>query len=221
MQDLTLITKFLKNLSANNNKPWFDEHRLQYETARAEFVQLVAEILKGLASFDEKFTFLQPKNCTFRINRDIRFSKNKTPYKKNMAAYFNADGKKADTAGYYLHLEPGNSFVAMGIWQPEKENLFKIRQEIDYNLRSFQKILGHSGFKKHLNKGLDENEKLIRAPKGFEENNPALDFIKLKSFVVRAAISDKELTEQKFSAKVLSIFKAGKPFVEFLNTSLH
>lgn len=221
MQNLTVVTKFLKTLSNNNNKPWFDKHRPQYETARAEFLNLVAEILKGLEPFDEKFTFLQPKNCVFRINRDIRFSKNKTPYKKNMAAYFNADGKKADTAGYYLHLEPGNTFVAMGIWQPEKDNLFKIRQEIDYNLKDFKKLLNQANFKKHLNKGLDETEKLIRPPKGFEEDNPAIDFIRLKSFVVRAAISDKELTEAKFAGKVLSIFKAGKPFVEFLNTALH
>ena len=221
MQDLTLVTKFLKSLSNNNNKPWFDAHRPQYETARAEFLEFVGEILKGLEQFDEKFTFLQPKNCVFRINRDVRFSKNKTPYKNNMSAYFNGDGKKSDTAGYYFHLQPGNSFVAMGIWQPEKENLYKIRQEIDYNLKDFKKILSNATFKKNLNKGLDESEKLIRPPKGFEEDNPAIDFIKLKSFVVRASITNKELTEEKFAARLLSIFKAGKPFVDFLNTALH
>ncbi len=221
MQDLTIVTKYLKNLANNNNKPWFDENRPKYEIARAEFINLVGEILKGLAPFDEKFTFLQPKNCVFRINRDVRFSKNKTPYKNNMSAYFNADGKKSDTAGYYFHLQPGNSFVAMGIWQPEKENLFKIRQEIDYNLKDFKKILSNASFKKNLNKGLDESEKLVRPPKGFEEVNPAIDFIKLKSFVVRSGIEEKELSDPKFAAKVVSIFKAGKPFVDFLNTSLH
>ncbi len=221
MQNLSLVIKFLKSLSANNNKPWFDAHRSQYDTARAEFIDLVEEILKGLQPFDEKFTFLQPKNCVFRINRDVRFSKNKTPYKNNMSAYFNADGKKSDTAGYYFHLQPGNSFVAMGIWQPEKDNLFKIRQEIDYNLKDFKKILSGASFKKNLNKGLDESEKLIRPPKGFEENNAAIDFIKLKSFVVRSGISDKELEDAKLANKVLGAFKAGKPFVDFLNTALH
>lgn len=221
MQNLLPVIKFLKKLEKNNNKPWFDANRKEYDEARAVFIELVAKVIKGLAPFNERFQFLEPKQCLFRINRDVRFSKNKLPYKKNFSAYFNQDGKKAETAGYYLHIEPGNSFVAMGIWQPEKEYLFKIRQEIDYNLTPFKKILASANFKKYFNDSLLLSDALVRAPKGFAEDLEAIKFIKLKSFVVRSTLSDKEVLDPHFYKKILLTFKAGKPFVDFLNTAFH
>ena len=112
--------KFLKDLKKNNNKPWFDEHRKQYENSKADILVLTTQMINAIAIFDKPIGILQPKNCTFRINRDVRFSKNKDPYKSNMAAYFNKDGKKGIGAGYYLHIEPGKSFAAGGISQATK-----------------------------------------------------------------------------------------------------
>mgnify|MGYP003735318431 FL=1 len=135
------IVKFLKDLAKNNNRPWFEEHRNQYETAKADFLLFISSIIKEIGTFDKPIAELEAKNCIFRINRDVRFSKNKSPYKNNMAGYFNKAGKNGIGAGYYLHIQPGKSFAAGGIWVPETAVLGKIRQEIDYNFDEWKKIL--------------------------------------------------------------------------------
>ncbi len=136
--------KFLTGLQKNNNKAWFEKNRNAYEEAKADFLAMVEKLIPGIAGFDPTIADQLAKNCTFRINRDVRFSKNKSPYKNNMAAYFNKAGKKGNGAGYYLHIEPGKSFAAAGIWQPEPADLAKIRQEIDYNINDWKKIFMES-----------------------------------------------------------------------------
>ena len=213
--------KFLKDLQKNNSKPWFDEHRKQYDNAKADLLVLVAELIKAIAVFDRPIGSLEPKNCIFRINRDVRFSKNKAPYKNNMAVYFNKDGKKGIGAGYYLHIEPGKTFAAGGIWMPESAVVAGIRQEIDYNLKDWKKIIEHKNFKLHFANGLSKEDVLVRPPKGYNEDNPAIEYLKLKSFIVSKPFTETEIQSKTFVKDVAKTFLAMKPMIDFLNTSLH
>ena len=208
--------KFLKDLKKNNNKPWFDKNRKQYDAAKEDFVLLVAQVIKGIGSFDPSIAGLEAKNCLFRINRDVRFSKNKDPYKNNMAAYFNKDGKKGLGAGYYMHIEPGKSFIAGGIWMPEPPVLAGIRQEIDSGFDEWKKMVESKAFKKMFPKGL-EGESLTRPPKNYDENNPAIEYIKRKSFIVTSTFTDTEIQSKGFTRELTKRFQAMKPLVDFIN----
>ncbi len=208
--------KFLKDLKKNNNKPWFDKNRKQYDAAKEDFVLLVAQVIKGIGSFDPSIAGLEAKNCLFRINRDVRFSKNKDPYKNNMAAYFNKDGKKGLGAGYYMHIEPGKSFIAGGIWMPEPPVLAGIRQEIDYGFDEWKKMVESKAFKKMFPKGL-EGESLTRPPKNYDETNPAIEYIKRKSFIVTSTFTDTEIQSKGFTRELTKRFQAMKPLVDFIN----
>jgi len=212
---------FLKDLKRNNNKTWFEEHRKQYEAARADFLNLVEKLIPSIAKFDAPIGRLTARECVFRINRDVRFSKDKRPYKNNMACYFNQAGKKDPGAGYYLHIEPGNNFIAGGIWLPEPQILSLIRQEIDYNFTDWKKIIDNKNFKNTFTESLKSNDKLVRPPKGYEPDNPAIEFLKLKSFVVSKPITDAELQDKDCVQTVAKTFNAIKPLIDFLNTALH
>ena len=211
--------KFLNDLQKNNNKPWFDEHRKVYENAKQNFLEFIEELIKGVSSFDKTIEHLTPKDCTYRINRDVRFSKNKNPYKNNMAAYFNLKGKKGTGAGYYFHCQPGESFAAGGVFMPMPPELAKIRQEIDYSFEDFKKIINNKTFKKYFPDGISGTESLSRPPKGYDEENPALEYLKLKSFIVTKKLTDAELLDKNFEKTIVNIFTAVKPFLDFLNTA--
>jgi len=215
----TSTLKFLKDLKKNNNKPWFDKNRKQYEMVKEDFILLVEKVIKGMGSFDNSIANLEAKQCIFRINRDVRFSKNKDPYKNNMAAYFNKDGKKGLGSGYYLHIEPGKSFVAGGIWQPEPAVLSGIRQEIDYNFDGWQKIVENKGFKKMFPEGL-KGDVLARPPKNYNETNPAIQYIKMKNFIVTGPFNDTEIQSKDFVKNIVKTFQAMKPLIDFLNTAI-
>jgi uncharacterized protein (TIGR02453 family) len=217
LQSSTL--KFLKELKKNNNKPWFDANRKNYEQAKEDFLLLAEKLIGAIAVFDPAIANLKAKDCTFRINRDVRFSKDKSPYKSNIAGYFNRNGKKSNGAGYYLHIEPGNSFAAGGIWMPEAKDLAKIRQEIDYSFDEWKKITGTAAFKKMFAEGI-KGESLSRPPKGYEETNPAIAFLKLKSFIVSRPFTDAELQSKTFTKDVAATFKTMKPFIDFLNAGV-
>ena len=212
---------FLKSLKKNNNKPWFDANKSKYLEVRNNFEEFVALLLQKMALFDEDLKELEYKNCLFRINRDVRFSKDKTPYKINFSASFNKGGKKSIYAGYYLHLQPGgNSFIGGGLWRPEPEQLKKVRQEIDYCFPEFKKIIEVPAFKKNYG-GLekDQNQMLINIPKGYEKENPAADFLKMKSFVASKNIADVDLTNPKFMNQIVDSYKTLKPLLNFINRS--
>ena len=213
---------FLKELKRNNNKTWFDNHKAKFLSAKNDFENFVQEIIKVISAFDNDIKDLQAKNCTFRINRDIRFSKDKTPYKTNMGASFNRGGKKSIFGGYYFHLEPGGkSFVGGGLWMPDPIALKKLRQEIDYCFPEFQKIISNPSFKKQYNNlEMNEGQMLVNVPKGYDKENPAASFLKLKSFVATKNIRDTLLTNSGLLKETAKAFKALMPLVKFMNRSL-
>lgn len=213
--------QFLNDLKRNNHKPWFDENRRSYEAAKEDFAAFIDKIIQQFGKKDSSIAHLKAKDCMFRINRDIRFSKDKTPYKTNFGAFINSEGKKSMTAGYYFHLSPGESFTGGGMWQPPADMLAKVRQEIDYNLINFEKIISSKKFKTTYN-GLyaEEGQVLQRVPKGYEPDNPAAEYLKHKSFTAIANIGDEELTGKSLSAKVVNAFETLLPLNNFLNKAL-
>lgn len=218
LQPATL--KFLNSLKKNNNKPWFDENRKQYDIVRAGFLEMVTDIIKHIARFEPAIGTQAAKDCVFRINRDVRFSKDKSPYKSHFSCYFNKAGKKSNGAGYYLHIEPGKSFAGGGIWMPEPQVLANIRQEIDYNFKGFKKITSNSRFKKTFAGGLHSEESLIRPPKGYDEHNPAIDYLKMKSFIVSHPFSDAQVLSKNLVKDITTTFATMKPLIDYLNTAI-
>lgn len=210
---------FLNDLAQNNNKVWFDKHRDEYLAVKEDFEGLVTGVLGGLAASDAVFEEVNAKDCIMRIFRDVRFSKDKTPYKTNLGAGFSKGGKKFSGAGYYLHIEPGGkSFAGGGAWQPEAPLLKAIRQEIDYNLDAFTGIINDKKFKKYFPK--IDGEQLKKLPQGYAADNPAIEWLKLKSFTVGYSFSDEEVTAKGFEKKAVETFRTMAPFIDFLNKSL-
>jgi len=210
---------FLRDLKKNNNKEWFDKNRERYLAAKDNVAETIDTLLPELCKFEKKFSGLTSKDCLFRIYRDVRFSKDKSPYKNNIGASINAGGKKVQNAGYYLHIEPGKSFLAGGIWMPPGDLLKKIRQEIDYNGKQINKILSQKDFKKYYGK-LDEEYKLKTTPKGYDKEHPDIDLLRLTSFIVWHKFSDKEVTSTGFVKQLVKGSKLMKPFLDFLNTAI-
>ena len=140
--------RFLKSIQKNNNKVWFDKNKPAYLSAKEDVGALVDGVIAELVKIDKTLAGLSSKDCVFRIYRDVRFSKDKRPYKTNLGASINAGGKKVMVPGYYLHLEPGKSFLAGGLWMPPGEELKKIRQEIDYNGTDYNKNNSNPAYKK-------------------------------------------------------------------------
>jgi uncharacterized protein (TIGR02453 family) len=219
LQSSTL--KFLKDLSKNNNKPWFDAHRKQYDDAKKDFELFIQSIIDRHAKQDDTIRELTAKNCLFRINRDIRFSKDKTPYKTNMGASINRGGRKSIYAGYYFHCEPGQSFVGGGVWMPMPEEMKKVRQEIDYCFDEFSKIIGSKKFKTvYGDLYKDKEVSLSRVPQGFDKDHPAADYLKLKSWIAMQSLKDADLTSKELVKKTLVAFETLQPMVQFINRSL-
>lgn len=217
---LELVLKFLKKLQKNNNKVWFDANRDSYEQAKSEVKELVAVTIKGISKFDPSIASLEPKDCMFRINRDVRFSKDKAPYKTNMGFMIAPGGKKSLKSCYYVHIEPGNCFVAGGIWMPMPEQLKLIRQEIDYNGEALDKILSSKTFKKYF-QGFDQEMKLIRMPKEYSEDNPHADYLKLKSFTVTTPLEETVFADnKKLVSSIIQPFSELYTLNQFLNRAL-
>lgn len=213
--------KFLKDLKKNNSKEWFDKNRKAYEVAKADFLLLVENVLKELSKKDASIAHLQAKDCVFRINRDVRFSKDKSPYKTNMGMSIAPKGKKGISAGYYFHVEPGGCFMGGGLYQPMPDDLKKVRQEIDYSYDEFSKIVSSKKFKSvYDGLSMDEGLKLSRPPKGYDENNPAIEFLKLKSFIAMTNVADKDLMDKNLTKKIVTSFEALQPMINFLNRAL-
>jgi uncharacterized protein (TIGR02453 family) len=210
--------QFLKQLKLNNSKEWMDANRKSYETAKADFEQFVTAIIEGISAFDAELGNLTAKQCIFRVNRDIRFSENKAPYKSNFGAFFSKGGKKSAAAGYYIHLEPGASFMGGGSWMPPADMLKNIRQEIDYDLKAFKKIIDQKDFK-NLYPTID-GERLKKAPQGYDIENPAIEFLRLKSFTVGHPVVDETFIGKTAAKDIVRSMKIMKPFNDFLNRSL-
>jgi uncharacterized protein (TIGR02453 family) len=220
-----MITKealqFLEDLIANNNTDWMHANKKRYESYKKDYHNYIASILVEMKPLDKSLELLEVKNCTFRINRDIRFSKDKSPYKTNMGVWFTQNKFRKNSPGYYIHFEKGNSFIAGGVWCPEPEELKKIRKEIAYFHEDLEAIVNNKTFKTEF-KALtrDENNTLKKAPKDFEPNHPAIEFLKLKSFTASEKIDDNLFTKKDFSKVVAQKLMVLKPLNDFLNRAL-
>lgn len=211
--------KFILQLGENNHKEWFDAHREEYLAAKTDYENTVQQILDGLAKQDASMENLQVKDCVFRIYKDVRFSKDKTPYKTNMGAAFQAGGKKSLSAGYYFHYEPGgHSFAGGGLWMPAAPELKKVRQEIDYNFDELQHIVSGKNFKKYF--GALGGETLKTIPQGYTADNPAITVLRHKSFTVDHHLTDETCTKPGLVKEILQSFAAMQPLLAFLNRAL-
>lgn len=213
--DLKTILIFLKAIAKNNNREWFEKNKPKYLDSKKHFEDFLEVLHKELLTFDESLAGINPRKQAFRIYRDVRFSKDKRPYKVNMGAGFSAHGKMEQEPGYYIHIEPGKSFVAGGIYMPDAERLSKIRQEIDYNAGDFVKILKDKKFKK-LFPSLDDFDSLKTAPKGYPKDHPHIDLLKNKSFVVSHRFTDADVISKTFVKKVAAACKTLKPLNDFM-----
>jgi len=210
---------FLKRLKRNNNTEWMHAHKQEYLGAKQEFEFLVQELITRISLWDEKLPHLEPKQCIFRLNRDIRFSQDKSPYKDNFGAYFAYGGKKGGLPGYYLHISPKECFAAGGVWMPESDKLLSIRRHIAEDGEELEKILKNTAFKKVFSRPSTE-QVLVRPPKGFPSDHPQVELLKLKSFTVSAPLLMKDVLSPGFGKMIDQHFKLIKPFNRFLNQAI-
>jgi uncharacterized protein (TIGR02453 family) len=213
--------KFLSSIRKNNNKAWFETHRAAYEAARIDYANFIELVIDELQKSDPTITGLTSRDCVYRFYRDVRFSKDKTPYKDYFGATIKRGGRKTRFAGYYFHCMPGGSFAGGGLWMPEAEHLKLVRQEIDYNYDEFLSIVREKNFKKHfgdLHKSADIS--LANAPKGYEKDNPAVPYLKLKCLIAETGIGDDELIKASLHRKLINVFKAIQPLLNFINRAL-
>lgn len=213
---------FLTELRQNNNKEWFDKNRKRYEAVKADYLSLAGNILEAMKKVDASLDMTNAKDCIFRINRDIRFSADKSPYKTNLGIALHPGSKKFNLAAYYVHLEPGGaSFTGGGMWMPEAPLLASIRREIHNFYPDLRDILEEPVFKKTFGTlDVEEGQKLSRPPKGYTDDDPAVEYLKLKSFTASAALPEDIMTTDKFVPHVIKTLSALKPFIGFLNRGL-
>jgi len=204
---------FLKNLQKNNTRDWFTENKPKYETAKADFENFFNSVKKEIEKHDEI-----EDTKIYRIYRDVRFSKDKTPYKNSMSGYYTR-ATKWKRGGYYFHFQPGgNSFAGGGFWMPNKEDILRIRQEIEMNDKPFRKVFNSASFKKTF--GQIDGEQLKTAPRGFPKDHTAVDLLRHKSFICSKKITDKELKEDKAVKLVSDTFKKMRPFFDLFSQVL-
>lgn len=209
---------FLKELKDNNNKPWFTAHKDEFEAAKAEMKELSQALVGMMLKHDN----VDPKPKIFRIYRDVRFSKDKTPYKKNMSGSMTRS-TAALRGGYYFHVEPGGSFLGGGFWGPNAKDLLHIRQQIEMDADPLREVINSDAFKNYF--GSLEGEQLKTAPKGFDKEDPNIDLLRYKSFIVSKKFTDKEVLSKDFAEKLNDGFKNMRPFfdvmTDYLTTNLN
>lgn len=215
IQESTLA--FLRDLKNNNDREWFNEHKPRYEQAKQNVEEVTGELIKEVHKFCPSIGFPEPKRCLFRIYRDTRFSKNKEPYKPNMGALINKDGStKSVKSGYYLHIEPGQSFASCGVYMPMPPVLHAVRKAIDEDFATFSALVNEPQFKKLGGLSMDD-EMLKRVPTGFDKDSPAADYLRLKSFYILHPLSDKQLLSPSLVKDVSHAFKIMQPFCDWLD----
>jgi uncharacterized protein (TIGR02453 family) len=213
--------QFIEDLKKNNDRDWFQANQDRYEFYKKDYRDTVDEFLDAMKPLDDTLEQLEFKDCSYRINRDIRFTKDKTPYKTHMGIWMCEGKKKTNLAGYYVHIEKGAAFAAGGLYWPDAADLKKVRREIDGFHDELEEILAADDFKKVFGK-LESNDTntLKSSPKDFDKNHPAIEFLKLKSFMSTTPISDKELTSKTFAKDISKKLVVIKPLIEFLNRAL-
>lgn len=221
IQEETL--QFYRELRQNNNKEWFDQNRTRYQKAKDDYHGFVAQLLEGMQKVDPGLKHLQVKDCIFRINRDVRFSNDKRPYKTHMGMILTQGGRKLEHAGYYVHLdEDEGSFAGGGIWMPTSEVLKKIRREVAAFHDDLTEIISAKEFKKQYGElEREEGTVLSRPPKGYNESDPAIEYLKLKSFTASKALPVEILHDKNSIKKLIEILSALTPLLTFLNRAFH
>lgn len=213
--------QFLDDLKANNNRDWFLDNKKRYEVFKKDYQQLVADFLDAIKPLDPSLEMLEVKNCTFRINRDIRFSKDKSPYKDHVGIWISSGSKGMNRSGYYVHIARAGSFIAGGFYCPEAEDLKKVRKEIAYFHEDLEEIMNNKSFQKEFG-DFDRNEKnlLKNPPRGYEKDHPAIEFLKLKSFETSQKFDMEEVLKEDFVSKMTKKLIALKPLNDFINRAL-
>jgi len=205
------------DLKVNNNRDWFSHNKARFDFEKKAFEVVISDLIEEFKEF-ENMDGVQVKDCSYRIYKDVRFSKDKLPYKTWFSASFSEGGRKSFLLDYYLHIEPGNkSFLGGGMYAPSPDQLLKYRQEIDYNAESFKKIIYAPDFIYHF--GEAEGESLKNSPKGFEKEHPDLDLIRKKQFFFRQKFTDLEVQSPEFITQMTRSAKILKPFLDYLNAA--
>ena len=213
------LLKYLKDLKANNNRPWFEENRKRYERSRAEFVVLVDHLIAGIARFDRPIIEQEPEDCVFRIYRDARFARDKTPYKIHFGAFITDRGRRVDRAGYYIHLQPGESLVAGGLYMPPSRELKAVRRAIEADGNALRRIISAKPFVKCFGKELP-GPKLKSSPRDYPKDHPQIDLLRYTSFAVWHEFADAEVLRPDFLKRVTKMCEAVHGLVQFLNGAL-
>ncbi|MHA4893417.1 DUF2461 domain-containing protein [Pedobacter sp. PWIIR3] len=210
---------FIRDVAENNDRNWFAANKDRYEVAKEDIIGLIEKLIPKLAAVDPEFSIDTPaRKCLMRIYRDVRFSKNKDPYKNNYGISFNVKAKGVPSPDYYLHIQPGKSFFGAGFWMPEAAVLKQIREEIDYNSSEFTAILESDSFSRLFE--LSREDTLKNAPKGYEIDHPQINLLKLKSFIAICPITDAELQSPLIVDKLKSAFESIYPFILFLRNAV-
>ncbi len=208
---------FLKKLKKNNDREWFNRNRLLYEEAKKNFETFIQEVISGITEFEPILKGLEANSCIYRINRDIRFSSDKSPYKYHMGAFIVRGGRKNGDkfAGYYIHIEPGASMIAGGAYVPPAPWLSAIRDKVDQEPDKLIKILKNKDFISYF--GELQGEKLKKVPRGYDSDHPQAELLKHKSFLVVNSPTDGEVVGQAFFAHVIKVARTMKPLNDYLN----
>jgi uncharacterized protein (TIGR02453 family) len=212
-------TAFLRDLDQNNNKIWFDQHRNTYKSLHEDYKNWIGELIPEVAKFDERLRFLTPSECTFRINRDYRFSKDKSPYKTHLAGGFSHNGKAGHTAGYYFEINcMGRLMVGGGQYWLEPDVLFRLRREIASNPVPLQDILEQPEFISHFGE-LSAEDRLKTCPKGFDKNSPAIELLKYKNYIAMKYLDVSQATDDEIKAIILDYLQAISELVKYLRSN--
>ncbi|MCH2032803.1 MAG: DUF2461 domain-containing protein [Tenacibaculum sp.] len=204
---------FLHKLSENNNRDWFAENKKDFDVVQKEVKQFYKTIQENLEVHDEI-----EKHKFFRIYRDVRFSKDKTPYKTHFAGSFSRSGAHL-RGGYYLRIKPGESFLAGGFWEPNKEDLYRIRKEIEIDASEFREILADKTFNKYFGSKF-EGDELKTAPKGFDKTHPDIDLLRKKGYIAVRNFTDKEVLSKNFLNEIDKSYLALRPFFDLMSSVL-
>ena len=212
------ILQFLKELDANNQRAWFEANRSRYEKTRNDFLAITAWLIDEIRKFDADVPLLQPKDCMFRIFRDVRFSNDKRPFKTNYGSYIARGGRKSGYAGYYIHIQPGEYFLSGGVYMPSPEHLSAIRQEIYYHADEYLGIIDKEPFRSNFNQHYFDP--LKTAPKGFPKDWEHIGLIKNRSFGFGRSLTEGELLSKDFAEMSLQVYRMLLPLNQFLNRAI-
>ncbi|MFW6257659.1 MAG: DUF2461 domain-containing protein [Prolixibacteraceae bacterium] len=212
------VLQFLRELSANNNREWFDANKPRYVECRQKVLFLTDVLINEIRKFDHSVPLLDAKDCMFRIFRDVRFSNDKRPYKTNFGSFIAKGGRKSECPGYYFHIEPGNSFVGGGLYMPAAAPLKAVREHIASAGYEFSDIINDPDFKAALPEMFDD--RLKTAPKGFPKDHEFIELLRYKSFAFSAPVSDETLTRGDFIDKATEIFRQQHKANQFLIEAL-